>query len=154
MATSTKLKSRDLWKILFGMSLALNLLIVGAIGGTMIRMSKGPVVNNRASGILYMRALNFEDKKLLRQDIFKSKDSRKQGRAKEYRIYTSAIAILKKHPFDQKSFENLLDAQIKYSNSRQSLARTALVKHIENMTKEERMIYTKRLENLVDSRRK
>ena len=72
MATSTKFKSRNLWKILFGISLGLNLLIVGAIGGAMIRMSKGPAANHRGSGLLYMRALNFEDKKLLRKEIFKT----------------------------------------------------------------------------------
>ena len=61
----TNLNQENLWKILFGISLGLNLLIVGAIGGAMIRMSMGPAVNNRGSGLLYMRALNFEDKKLL-----------------------------------------------------------------------------------------
>ena len=105
MASSTKFKSRNLWKILFGISLGLNLLIVGAIGGAMIRISKGPAANHRGSGLLYMRALNFEDKKLLRQEIFKNKDNHKREMAKEHRIYTSAITILKRHPFDQNAFE-------------------------------------------------
>ena len=154
MATSTKFKSRNLWKILFGISLGLNLLIVGAIGGAMIRMSKGPAANHRGSGLLYMRALNFEDKKLLRKEIFKNKDNHKREMAKEHRVYTSAITILKRHPFDQNAFETLLDEQKKYANSRQRLARIALVKHIGNMTKQERMIYAKRLENLINRKRK
>ncbi len=154
MATSTKFKSRNLWKILFGISLGLNLLIVGAIGGAMIRMSKGPAANHRGSGLLYMRALNFEDKKLLRKEIFKNKDNHKREVAKEHRFYTSAITILKRHPFDQNAFETLLDEQKKYANSRQRLARIALVKHIGNMTKQERIIYAKRLENLINRKRK
>ena len=154
MATSTKFKSRNLWKILFGISLGLNLLIVGAIGGAMIRMSKGPAANHRGSGLLYMRALNFEDKKLLRQEIFKNKDNHKREMANEHTVYTSAITILKRHPFDQNAFETLLDEQKKYANSRQRLARIALVKHIGNMTKQERMIYAKRLENLINRKRK
>ena len=154
MATSTKFKSRNLWKILFGISLGLNLLIVGAIGGAMIRMSKGPAANHRGSGLLYMRALNFEDKKLLRREIFKNKDNHKREMTKEHGVYTSAITILKRDPFDQNAFETLLDEQKKYANSRQRLARIALVKHIGNMTKQERMIYAKRLENLINRKRK
>lgn len=150
MATSTKFKSRNLWKILFGISLALNLLIIGAVGGAMIRMSKGPVANHRASGLLYMRALNFEDKKSFRKELFRNKDSRKIGRAKEYSSYSSAVKILKKDPFDRKAFEELLDQQTKYSKSSQRSARLALVAQIAKMTKEERMIYAKRLANLID----
>ena len=149
MSDFTDLKPRNLWKILFGISLALNLLIVGALGGVMVRIGKGPMVNHRSSGFLYMRALNFEDKKALRKQLFKSKNSRTLGRAKEHISYISAVEILKKHPFERTAFENLLDEQTKHSKSKQSSARIALVKHIENMTKEERSNYTRRLENLV-----
>ena len=154
MATSTRFKSRNLWKILFGISLALNLLIIGAVGGAMIRMSKGPVANHRASGLLYMRALNFEDKKSFRKELFRNKDSRKIGRAKEYSSYSSAVKILKKDPFDRKAFEELLDQQTKYSKSSQRSARLALVAQIAKMTKEERSIYSERLEDLVHKKLK
>jgi uncharacterized membrane protein len=154
MATSTKFKSRNLWKILFGISLALNLLIVGAIGGAMLRMSKGPMANHRASGLLYMRALSFEDKKALRKELFRNKDSRKIIRAKEHSSYSSALKILKKDPFDRKAFEDLLDEQTKHSKSRQSSARVALVTQITRMTKEERLIYSERLEDLVHNKLK
>ena len=149
MSASTDLKPRNLWKILFGISLALNLLIVGALGGAMLRVGKGPVVKHRASGNLYMRALNFEDKKALRKELFKNKDSRKIIRAKEHSSYSSAVKILRKYPFDRKAFEDLLDQQTKYSKSRPSSARVVLITQIENMTKEERLIYSKRLEDLI-----
>ena len=149
MSASTDLKPRNLWKILFGISLALNLLIVGALGGAMLRVGKGPVVKHRASGNLYMRALNFEDKKALRKELFKDKDSRKIIRAKEHSSYSSAVKILRKYPFDRKAFEDLLDQQTKYSKSRPSSARVVLITQIENMTKEERLIYSKRLEDLI-----
>ena len=149
MSASTDLKPRNLWKILFGISLALNLLIVGALGGAMLRVGKGPVVKHRASGNLYMRALNFEDKKALRKELFKNKDSPKVIRAKEHSSYSSAVKILRKYPFDRKAFEDLLDQQTKYSKSRPSSARVVLITQIENMTKEERLIYSKRLEDLI-----
>jgi uncharacterized membrane protein len=154
MSASTDLKPRNLWKILFGISLALNLLVVGVIGGAILRAGKGPIAKHHASGFLYMRALNFEDKKALRKELFRNKDSRKIIRAKEYSSYSSAVKILKKDPFDRKAFEDLLDAQTKHSKSRQSSAREALVTQITRMTKDERLIYSERLEDLVQNKLK
>ena len=154
MSASTDLKPRNLWKILFGISLALNLLIVGAIGGAILRVGKGPMAKHHASGFLYMRALNFEDKKALRKEIFRNKNSRKIIREKERSSYISAVKILKKDPFDRKAFEDLLDEQTKHSKTRQSSARVALVAQITGMTKEERLIYSERLEDLVHNKLK
>jgi len=154
MSASTDLKPRNFWKILFGISLALNLLIVGAIGGAILRVGKGPMAKHHASGFLYMRALNFEDKKALRKAIFRNKNSRKIIREKEHSSYISAVKILKKDPFDRKAFEDLLDEQTKHSKSRQSSARVALVTQITGMTKEERLIYSERLEDLVHNKLK
>ena len=154
MSASQDLKPRNPWKILFGISLALNLLIVGAIGGAILRVGKGPMAKHHASGFLYMRALNFEDKKSLRKELFRNKDSLKIGRAKEYSSYSSAVKILKKDPFDRKAFEELLDQQTKFSKSSQRSARLALVAQITKMTKEERSIYSERLEDLVHKKLK
>ena len=154
MADPTDFKQRNLWKILFGISLAINLLIIGALGGALSRAGKGPMIQHRASGSLYMRALNFEDKKVLRKKLLRNKDSRKIIRAKEHSSYSSAVKILKKDPFDRKAFEDLLDEQTRYSKSKQSSARAALVAQIANMTKEERLVYSQRLEDLVHNKKK
>ena len=154
MSASQDLKPRNPWKILFGISFALNLLIVGAMGGAILRVGKGPIAKHHPSGFLYMRALNFEDKKSLRKELFRNKDGRKIIRAKEHSSYSSALKILKKHPFDRKAFEDLLDEQTRNSKSRQSSARLALVAQIAKMTKEERSIYSERLEDLVHKKLK
>ena len=154
MSASQDLKPRNPWKILFGISLALNLLIVGAIGGAILRVGKGPMAKHHASGFLYMRALNFEDKKSLRKELYKNKNTRKISRAKEHSSYSSAVKILKKDPFDRKAFEELLDQQTKFSKSSQRSARLALVAQIAKMTKEERSIYSERLEDLVHKKLK
>ena len=154
MSDPTDFKQRNLWKILFGISLAINLLIIGAIGGALSRAGKGPMIQHRASGLLYMRALNFEDKKVLRKKLFRNKDSRKIIRAKEHSSYSSAVKILKKDPFDRKAFEDLLDEQTRYSKSKLSSARAALVAQIANMTKEERLVYSQRLKDLVHNKLK
>ena len=76
-------------------------------------------------------------------------DFLKEGYSKKYEK-----KILKKDPFDRKAFEDLLDEQTEYSKSRPSSARVALVTHIENMTKDERSIYSMRLEDLVRNKLK
>lgn len=152
MTDSTDLKPRKLWKILFGVSLALNLLIVGALGGALMRKGKGPTANHPASGFLYMRALDFQDKRALRKEILRNKDGRKLIKARNQASYSSAVDILKSNPFDRTAFENLLDEQAKFAKLRQSSARIALVNHIENMTKAERLIYAQRLKDFIDSK--
>ena len=66
--------------------------------------------------------------------------------------FNSAVVILKGHPFDRAAFENLLDEQAQYAKLRQSSARTALVNHIEDMTKEERLTYAQRLKDFIDNK--
>ena len=117
-----------------------------------MRKGKGPTANHPASGFLYMRALDFQDKRALRKEILRNKDGRKLIRARNQASFSSAVDILKSNPFDRTAFENLLDEQEKYAKLRQSSARTALVNHIENMTKAERLIYAQRLKDFIDSK--
>ena len=152
MTESANPKRRNLWKILFGVSLALNLLIVGALGGAFMRKGKGPAANHLASGFLYMRALDFKDKRALRKEILRNKDGRKLDKDRNQASFNSAVVIIKGHPFDRAAFENLLDEQAKHTKLRQSSARTALVNHIDNMTKEERLLYAQRLKDLIDNK--
>ena len=152
MTVSTDPKPRNLLKILFGVSLALNLLIVGAFGGVLMRKGKGPMANHLTSGFLYMRALDFQDKRALRKELLRNKDDRKLIKAGNQASYNSAVDLLKNHTFDRNAFENLLIEQAKNAKARQSSARIALVNHIEKMTKEDRLIYAQRLGNLIDSK--
>ena len=152
MTDSANPKRRNHWKILFGISLALNLLIVGALGGTFMRKGKGPTANHLASGFLYMRALNFKDKRALRKEILRNNDGRKLVKDRNQASFNSAVSILKTHPFDRGAFESLLDEQAKHAKLRQDSARIALVNHIENMTKEERRIYAQRLKDFIDNK--
>ena len=152
MTNSTNPKRRNLWKILFSVSLALNLLIVGVLGGAFMRKGKGPTANHLPSGFLYMRALDFKDKRALRKEILRSNDGRKLVKDRNHDSFNSAVVILKTHPFDRAAFENLLDEQAKHAKLRQSAARTAVFNHIENMTKEERLTYAQRLKDFIDNK--
>ena len=99
-----------------------------------------------------MRALDFKDKRALRKEILRNKDGRKLDTDRNQASFNSAVVILRNHPFDRVAFENLLDEQAKHTKLRQSSARSALVNHIGNMTKEERLLYAQRLKDLIDNK--
>ena len=98
MTETTNPKSRNRWKMLFVISLGLNLLIIGALGGVLIRKGKAPMVHHLASGRLYMQALEFRDKKALRNEILGDKDGRELVKAQNYASFRSAVDILKNTP--------------------------------------------------------
>ena len=154
MTESTNPKSRNRWKMLFVISLGLNLLIIGALGGVLIRKGKAPMAHHLASGRLYMQALDFRDKKALRNKILGDKHGRELVKAQNYASFRSAVDILKKYPFDRSAFENLLDEQAEFTRSRRGSARGSLIAYIERMTKKERENYALRLEDLVESKGK
>jgi len=99
-----------------------------------------------------MRALDFKDKRVLRDEILRNKNGRNLVKDKNQASFNSVVGILKNHPFDRATFENLLDEQAKHAKLRQSSARRALVNHIENMTKEERLIYAQRLKDFIGNK--
>ena len=90
-----------------------------------------------ASGRLYMQALEFRDKKALRNEILGDKDGRELVKAQNYASFRTAVDILKKHPFDRSAFENLLDKQADFTQSRRGSARESLITLSKNDEAEE-----------------
>lgn len=148
----TDSKPKNIWKILFGVSLALNLLIVGAVGGVLVRKAQMPIASHIAPGVLYIKAMDFENKRALRQTILRNNDDKEMVTNQNHASFTSAVRLLKSHPFDKEVFENVLIEHANRSISRQNSVRNTLVSHISNMTKKDRLIYAQRLEELVDRR--
>ncbi len=136
--------------MLFVISLALNLLVIGAVIGIKIRMDKGPMINNIAPGTIYMRALDLRERRALRKQILQNNNGSKLDKSVSTANLRTAVGILRRQPFDRGAFEDLLDKQKEDANSTQNSARTVLITHIENMTVADRLIYAQRLEDLFD----
>lgn len=154
MSDTSHSKPRKLWKILFGLSLALNLIVIGAVGGAMMRVGKGPMsgkngYKHRERGVLlYMRALSFEDKRALGKELRNNKQNSDADKKRNQSSYRSALAILRAQPFDRDAFAALLEQQAQQSASKRDFAQVALIEHLSNMTQEERIAYAERLEAL------
>lgn len=150
MTYSTNHRSKSVWKMLFVISLALNLLVIGAVIGIKIRMDKAPMINNIAPGTIYMRALDLRERRALRKKILQNNNGSKLDKSVSTANLRTAVGILRHQPFDRGAFEDLLDKQKEDANSTQNSARTVLITHIENMTVADRLIYAQRLEDLFD----
>ena len=150
MSDQTNSNYKNICKIIFGVSLAFNLVIVGALGGLMLRSGKGKIAKRLAPSGLYLRALSPQDRRKFGREIRKQGSGIKQDKAWEKGSYASAIELLKSDAFDKGSFRLLLEKQTDYVKLRRDFVRMALIDHMSEMTLEERMAYAKRLTDLID----
>jgi uncharacterized membrane protein len=135
-----------------GISLALNLLVVGAIGGAMLRHSgygpeKGPrgFASVYGYGAPYMRALPPEARKLVNEAVRAGLRelpslSERQAHLKEMMV------LLRADPFDPEAVSALFDVQRAAAITVQSAAQQHWLKVVGEMSPEERGVLADRLE--------
>lgn len=130
-------------RIAFGVSLALNLAVVGVLAGTFARFggppSRGPGMISYATP--YIRALPREAQheifRSVRQQLPKDVFSRKAGRL----LYAEMIEALKANPFDPVRVQAILDRQNTTAVTVQSAAHKAWLAHVVAMSPEDRAAY-------------
>lgn len=143
-------KYTNIWKILFGVSLVINIVIVGAVAGLIIRIGDSQLTKKFAPGGFYVRAMNHKDRYEFLNELQKHKNAIQSDTTWETSSYNLAIDMLKSENFNQKAFRSLLDKQVENVKSRRDFVRSALIAYMSNLTKKERLDYAKRLEDLKD----
>lgn len=142
-------KSRRLWKVIFGLSLALNVAILGVVVGATWRShddGRRPPALNRDIGSLYLRALGHEHRRELGR---KMRPSGKKGKAERAEIaqgFVQAIAVLRAEPFDSDALEQIMQDHSQRSETRMQEAREILLDHLISIGPDERAAYADRLE--------
>lgn len=148
MTGETPRKSQGMkpWlKIVFALSLALNLAVVGIVGGAMFRFDKreGGMRSPPVGALLY-RELSKEDRREIRaaadQD-FSKRDERRKEEAEEL------AAALRQVPFDPNLVESLLLAQTKKVDDFQASVRALWLARVSEMSDAERADYAERLKD-------
>lgn len=141
-----------LWvKVLLGLSLALNLAVIGLVAGVAIRFGDGdrrPVMANYA--IPYVMSLPRDDRrgigKTLRRD---TREGRLPQRKSRIAHYEAMLVLLEAEDWDQDAAVEILALQGQDSKAVQSAAQSAWIKTVSAYTVEERRAYAERLrENL------
>lgn len=144
-----KRRSMPLWlRILFVVSLAGNLLVVGLIVGV-ASSPKGPRGSERIAGDVgaapFVRALEGEDRRALARDIMRENGGFRQMRQETRARAEELFAALRAEQFDREAVEMLLQGQREQAARRQLAGESALLNRLEAMTLEERVAYADRL---------
>ncbi len=146
------------WKWVLGLSLALNLLIIGAIGGTMWRFNTKDGGDRRghiealASGVPYVRALPRDARRALNRKL---RDDRADlpPRSERRALFQQMIETLRADPFDVDAARAILAAQAETAQTVQSRAQAGWLEIVGEMSAEERAEVANRLEEGLKKRR-
>ena len=144
------------WRILLIASLALNLAVLGAIGGWMLRHGIGP---ERAHGPHSARlatlggplthALDAEGRRAIASQLRGERGALEARRAALRQSFEALLTDLRARPFDPARMEARLEAQRAHVTDRLAAGHTALVAYLARMSDDDRAAYADRLEDQV-----
>ena len=143
-------KPRRLWKVIFVLSLALNVAIVGVvIGATWRFQGSGPRLASKVldSGSIYLRALDKKHRRALGRKMWPAGGKTKNSRAEIAQGFERAIAVLRAEPFDSAAFAQVMQGHSSRAELRMKEARSILLNHLIALSAAERAAYADRLEN-------
>ncbi len=133
--------------ILLIVSLALNLLIVGVVLGTVLRVKDGgPARGPIGFGAALYHALPKDERKELRGQL---SGLRTEGSFNRKKDFEELVQTLQSVPFDPTAVEVLLDQQAAATAELHSVLHDRWLQHVTEMSDEERATYAERLEKVV-----
>lgn len=135
-------------RVLLVVSLALNLLIVGAMA-TFFFANSGPREFSRRpppdGPFLYLRAFTKEDRRALGREFFKTSKPSPEMRELALQDYQDVVTLLKQPEFDADELTEVLERQHQRSKSLQERGRQMMVQYLGAKTPSERAAYADRL---------
>ena len=138
-------------RILLGVSLALNLLVVGLVIGAAYRFHghDGFRPSQRSLGALLFSELPREDRAHLRKGIYPSRKQRMEHREAEMQ---AVLAALRSPQFDADAVDGVLTQQVQQRQNSLDALQRAWIDRVAEMTHSERLAYADRLEEAVERR--
>ena len=152
-APQTAIRRTPLWiKILLAVSLALNLAVVGLVAGSSLR--GGPMMAGRTPAMGYAMPYVLALPHELRRNVFGAvrQDKSYPNRRARREEYRRMITALRATPFDAAAVEAVLARQAEGASRVQSSAQAAWLEAVASLSDEERMAYTKRMEDSLERR--
>lgn len=134
-------------RIALGLSLAVNLLVLGLVGGAALHgpperfhdgrdMSFGP----------FAEALRPEDRKALRREIFERAPGLREGRERRRQDLAGLLQALRAEPFDAARLETVMRAQQDQLAGQLALGAEVIRDHLIALSPAERLAFADRLE--------
>ncbi|CUH53217.1 periplasmic heavy metal sensor [Shimia marina] len=148
--SKTKNRKRGVMRALLIGSLALNLLIVGVVGGAIFSFKRhGSDGGSERFSAPFVRALSHEDKRAVGRDIRRSFREASVDRSGDQLLYQAALQQLRAQPFDVDALQETVGALDQASADRRMLARQSFLSRIDAMSDAERLIYADRFEEMI-----
>lgn len=152
----TPAKPKKRVRILLGVSLALNLLVIGAVVGA---ISKGPGRQGggpgmREAALPYVGAFDRSDKRAMRQEMKARLPDRSEARAAHQTSYRAFLELLRAETFDVAAASSVMSAQFERAQRFQTIGRELSIQRISDMSAEKRAAYADRLEYRLDNPKK
>ena len=145
----TPAKPKKRVRILLGVSLALNLLVIGAVVGA---ISKGPGMH--AAALPYVVAFDRSDKRAMRQEMRARLSDRSEARAAHQASYRAFLELLRAETFDAAAASSVMSVQFERAQRLQTIGRELSIQRISDMSVEKRAAYADRLEYRLDNPKK
>lgn len=147
---ATKKKGIRWSRIVLVGSLALNIAVLGIVGGALLRwdagMDRAKALQARDFGFgPFVGAFDTQERRALGRAFSRSAGDPKVARSQVREMFETMVTTLKTEPFDAEAFETLLLRQQKNFSDRQEIGARLVVDQIEAMSAEERMAYADRL---------
>ncbi|WP_298857726.1 periplasmic heavy metal sensor [uncultured Sulfitobacter sp.] len=136
-------KNRRWMPIILGLSLAINLAVVAAVGGAAWRHSgdaRSGLPRASKSGALYMKALPRESRRAIREQM--------RSGPRPDRSTDQMLAALRSEPFDPEAAVRVLELQRDAGLQRQHAATAGWLAEVTAMNAQERAAYADRIEEM------
>ncbi|MDY6858076.1 MAG: periplasmic heavy metal sensor [Pseudomonadota bacterium] len=138
-------------RVILALSLAMNLLVLGLVGGSALYHSRNGAPPGRE--ILeygpYTRALSPEDRRALRSALRHDAGAMRSTRREVRQDFERLLQLLRTEPFDVAAAAGLLEAQQARVGEQVELVRRLFLEQISAMEPEERAAFADRLEQVL-----
>lgn len=138
-------KPRRVWRIVLVMSLAVNLLMVGLIGGAFLRSGGSPPGAFDVRLGAFAAALSPKDRREIGDQLRRGDGKLGQSRADRRKAFEDLILVLESQPFDPEALLRIFQSQQERQFELQGKALAAFVVRVSEMTLEERTAFAGRL---------
>lgn len=145
-------RSRTWMKWALGLSLGLNLLVVGLVAGAAYRFDGphgGPGANRHDFGAPYIIALPEDRRRAIFKELRAGRQDKSTSRAARRALYAEAVAAIRAEPFDLARVTGVLDTQRDATIGVQQAAQSAWLAEIASMDAPARAAYADRLQEVL-----
>lgn len=147
MADTPIQKPRRLWRVVFALSLALNVAVIGIVVGLGVReqgRDKSPRGFDFSLGPIG-RALEQDDRRAIGDMLRSDPTLRGNGRAQSREIVDNIVEVLRRTPFSEDELAGVIATANSRADRIQIAARAALVQRISDMTDAQRAAFADRI---------